>query len=192
MGPENAKVELKSQSTKLQLQQSTTQNTISQSTVKLVSPGADDLLTADWLSMADGRTILGATFSTNEYTHSSNQSNQVERPIKPLLLDKSEAIVATLGSEVVSETQNPDSQSIAPLSFASGSLRYSKRSLLTVKPKSPGVLDDATIGRIRKRRDLIEELLQTEEIYISELRTLLNVICFFFLIFCFMPNSLNT
>ncbi|KAF8444258.1 hypothetical protein BDZ91DRAFT_815850 [Kalaharituber pfeilii] len=61
------------------------------------------------------------------------------------------------------------------LSFASGTLRYSKRSTVTIRSKSPSTLDEATISRMRKRRDLIEELLQSEEIYISELKTLLNV-----------------
>lgn len=60
------------------------------------------------------------------------------------------------------------------LSFTTGSLKYSK-SIITVKPQSTDHFDEATMTRMRKRRDLIEELLQSEEVYITELKTLLNV-----------------
>ena len=61
------------------------------------------------------------------------------------------------------------------LSYTTGSLKYSRKNNITTKPQSTGILDEATLSRMRKRRDLIDELLQSEEIYISELKTLLNV-----------------
>ena len=117
----------------------------------------------------------------NEETSTSN--SQIEDSQFPdssaalFLQERPDTTTTTSVSEgVISQMVYLSSTKSSQLSFTTGSLKFSRQSIITVKPQSIEVLDEATMGRMRKRRDLIEELLKSEEIYISELKTLLNVI----------------
>lgn len=92
-----------------------------------------------------------------------------------LIEDTLDSATILLGSD-----PNMSSPQGCNFSYTAGSLKYSRKSIITAKPQSIDILDEVTLSRMRKRRDLVDELLQSEEIYISELKTLLNVNSFSF------------
>jgi len=116
----------------------------------------------------------------NERTSASN--SQIEdcqsrdSPDALFLQERPDTTTASVSEGVISQMAYLSSTKGSQLSFTTGSLKFSRQSIITAKPQSIEVLDEATVSRMRKRRDLIEELLKSEEIYISELKTLLNVI----------------
>lgn len=69
------------------------------------------------------------------------------------------------------------SNTFASLSIAGGSAR---------RKSSGGTLDDATMMRMRDRRCALEELINTEEYYIADLKVLVNVSCS-----CFLFSSIS-
>lgn len=80
------------------------------------------------------------------------------------------------------------SNTFASLSIAGGSAR---------RKSSGGTLDDATVMRMRDRRCALEELINTEEYYIADLKVLVNVSfflhdysCFFMLLIFIEHNKL--
>lgn len=68
------------------------------------------------------------------------------------------------------------SNTFASLSIAGGSTR---------RKSSGGTLDDATVTRMRDRRCALEELINTEEYYIADLKVLMNVSFCLYISSCF-------
>ncbi|KAF8457305.1 hypothetical protein BGX38DRAFT_845034 [Terfezia claveryi] len=134
------------------------------------SPRSNCLLSNKWSPMKEG-------CLPNEEMNSQIEDRQFPDSSAALFLQERPDTTATtsVSEGVISQMAYLSSTKSSQLSFTTGSLKFSRQSIITVKPQSIDVLDDATMSRMRKRRDLIEELLKSEEIYISELKTLLNV-----------------
>lgn len=113
---------------------------------------------------------------TNDLLSGGKLSTSCQRGSTRILSEgQSAAIIEdTLDSSTIL-LSNESSPQGCNLSYTTGSLEFSRKSIITTKPQNTDILDEATLSRMRKRRDLIDELVQSEEIYISELKTLLNV-----------------
>ncbi|KAF8427540.1 hypothetical protein EV426DRAFT_412402 [Tirmania nivea] len=137
------------------------------------SPRTNCLLSNKWPPVKeDGLQNEGMSTSNNQIEDSQFPDSSAAM----FLQERPDTTTTTSVREgVISQMAYLSSTKGSQLSFTTGSLKFSKQSIITVKPQSIDVLDEATMTRMRKRRDLIEELLKSEEIYISELKTLLNV-----------------
>jgi len=130
------------------------------------------LLSNKWSPLKEGN-LQNEKMSTSN----SQDSQFPDSPAALFSQERPDTITTTSVSEgVISQMAYLSSTKSSQLSFTTGSLKFSRQSIITVKPQSIDVLDEATMSRMRKRRDLLEELLKSEEVYISELKTLLNVI----------------